>query len=199
MPKVTAEHLAARRSQIVRAALRSFARDGFIATTMADIAEEADLSVGVLYRYFPSKDALLEAVMEASRKSDRASRASSMGDGSPLERLEQFFLRHLEWFGDPGTKKQLGVNVRAFGEALMVEGGPEIVQASLEEAIEDVEAVVREGQESGLFRPELDPRATATAIMIQIIGMDFVALFDPSLDTERLAEPLLLFARSLCR
>src|SRR5262245_4718474 len=63
MPKVTEEHVEARRRQILAAALRSFARDGFHRTTMQDIFREADLSPGAVYSYFEGKDELIRAII----------------------------------------------------------------------------------------------------------------------------------------
>jgi AcrR family transcriptional regulator len=64
MPRVSEEHLAARRQQIIDAARICFARNGFHATSMQDVIKEAGLSVGAVYRYFDSKEALIEAVAE---------------------------------------------------------------------------------------------------------------------------------------
>ncbi len=66
MPKVSSEHLDARRAQIVDAAVTCFARDGFHRTTMHDICREAALSPGAVYRYFASKEELLEALEQAA-------------------------------------------------------------------------------------------------------------------------------------
>lgn len=63
MPKVTQEHVQARRRQIMSAALRCFARQGFHRTTMQDIFREADLSPGAVYSYFKSKDELIAAII----------------------------------------------------------------------------------------------------------------------------------------
>jgi AcrR family transcriptional regulator len=64
MPRVSAEHLAARRQQILDAARRRFARDGFHATSMQQVIAEAELSVGAVYRYFPSKSELIAAIAQ---------------------------------------------------------------------------------------------------------------------------------------
>src|SRR5580692_8596293 len=54
-----------RRSDILAAAKVVFARKGYHATTIADIAEAAKLSYGSIYWYFDSKDALFHALLEA--------------------------------------------------------------------------------------------------------------------------------------
>jgi AcrR family transcriptional regulator len=65
MPKVTEEHVEARRRQILSAALRCFAREGFHRTTMQDIFREAELSPGAVYSYFKGKDELIGAIVVA--------------------------------------------------------------------------------------------------------------------------------------
>lgn len=62
MPRVTAEHLRARRRQILDAAGRCFGRAGFHRTSMQDILAEAGLSAGALYRYFRSKHEIVMAI-----------------------------------------------------------------------------------------------------------------------------------------
>jgi TetR/AcrR family transcriptional repressor of uid operon len=56
-----------RRTHILDAAERSFVRAGFHRTTMQDVAAEAGMSPGNLYRYFPSKDALVAGLCERDR------------------------------------------------------------------------------------------------------------------------------------
>lgn len=56
---------AVRRAQIIDAAKQRFREAGFQATTMADIAASAGVSVGLLYRYFPGKEDIIRAIVEA--------------------------------------------------------------------------------------------------------------------------------------
>lgn len=62
MPKVSAEHREARREEILCAARRRFAHEGFHATSMQDILEESGLSAGAVYRYFNGKSDIVSAI-----------------------------------------------------------------------------------------------------------------------------------------
>lgn len=57
-----------RHAQIVDAAKACFIRSGFAVTKMADIAERAGVSVGLLYRYFPNKEALIKEIVVAENR-----------------------------------------------------------------------------------------------------------------------------------
>ena len=62
-----------KRAQILAAASRAFVRYGFHAATMTQVAEEAGMSAGNLYRYFPSKEAIVEGLC----LSDQVERSST--------------------------------------------------------------------------------------------------------------------------
>jgi AcrR family transcriptional regulator len=68
MPRIAAaqraQHAAGRRQEILDAALRVFSEGGFSETTMDQVAARAGVSKGSLYLYFPSKQSLLEGLME---------------------------------------------------------------------------------------------------------------------------------------
>jgi TetR/AcrR family transcriptional repressor of uid operon len=83
-----------RRSQILEAALVCFAKRGFHQTSMHDISGEAGISVGLIYRYFENKEAVISAMAdrhktEISEMLERARRAPSL-----LESLEILFTAH---------------------------------------------------------------------------------------------------------
>ncbi len=59
-PKVVED----RREQIIDAAVRVFAQKGFVRATNKDIAREAGITPGLIYHYFESKEALLQAIVE---------------------------------------------------------------------------------------------------------------------------------------
>ncbi len=88
--RVTHQYVAARREAILDAAARLFARKGITSATMADIAAEADLSAGAIYRYFASKNELLRAVFdEAVTRNQQLFREEALAAPSPLEALKR--------------------------------------------------------------------------------------------------------------
>ncbi|MER6434527.1 TetR/AcrR family transcriptional regulator [Streptomyces sp900105245] len=68
MPKVTQQHMDARREQILAAARRCFLRDGFHSTSMQDLFAESGLSAGAVYRHFTSKDEMILAIAEENMR-----------------------------------------------------------------------------------------------------------------------------------
>ena len=72
-----------RRDEILAAAQRCFVRSGFHGASMQDICAEAGMSPGNLYRYFPSKEALIAGIAER----DRAEVGAAVRERRPLARL----------------------------------------------------------------------------------------------------------------
>jgi AcrR family transcriptional regulator len=64
MPRVSEAHLTARREQILAAARACFLRNGLHNTSMQDLIREAGLSVGAVYRYFKSKNEIVNAISQ---------------------------------------------------------------------------------------------------------------------------------------
>lgn len=62
-PDALTKSQAARRQRVLQAALRLGAEGGYDAVQMRDVAATAEVALGTIYRYFPSKDALLAAAM----------------------------------------------------------------------------------------------------------------------------------------
>jgi AcrR family transcriptional regulator len=82
MPKVTPEYREERRAHIMAAARRCFIRNGFHAASMQDLVEEAGMSSGAVYRYFPSKSAVIEAIAADNLEQVVAVIQQSIDDGA---------------------------------------------------------------------------------------------------------------------
>jgi AcrR family transcriptional regulator len=77
---------AAARERLYSIAIRLIAERGYEATTLRDIAREANVSVGLLYRYFPSKQAVIIALYD-ELSAEFAKRAASMETGKWRDRF----------------------------------------------------------------------------------------------------------------
>jgi AcrR family transcriptional regulator len=84
VPKVTDAHRAARRTQIVGAAMRCFARKGYRGTSMTDIIDEAGLSAGAIYGHFAGKQELFAAVAGQVLDARQVELDSRRADHAPL-------------------------------------------------------------------------------------------------------------------
>lgn len=84
MPKVTDAYRAARRDEIIDAALNAFSAKGFQRTSMADIIAESGLSAGAIYGHFSGKQQLLTAVAGRVLDARRGELEERRGAGEPL-------------------------------------------------------------------------------------------------------------------
>ena len=137
-----------RRDAIMAAALRVFARKGLAATRIADLAAEARISQGLLYHYFPNKEALFTAIVEGALRETAALTAGALRmPGSAWERLEGLCRRMLEGVLDNPDWPL--VTLQAFTS----EAVPEQVRAAArrygEETFRDLVVLIREGQREG--------------------------------------------------
>jgi AcrR family transcriptional regulator len=88
MPRTSAAHATEMRQRILDGAHRAMLAGGYRGTTMPAIAAEADVSVGLLYRYFDSKEELYLAMCEGVTQAQLDELAAQMGQiADPRERL----------------------------------------------------------------------------------------------------------------
>src|SRR5215211_287717 len=162
MPKVTEEHLEARRRQILSAALRCFARQGFHRTTMQDIFEEAELSPGAVYSYFEGKDELIAAIIGETMGFvvDSAALFSEPLPEGRLRRPGEALAEMIERYGafELGTvEERARIFPHLVGEQARRPDLSAAVRAGLERLREGFETLARAAQERGDLDPAVDP------------------------------------------
>jgi TetR/AcrR family transcriptional regulator, fatty acid metabolism regulator protein len=147
-----------KRRQILDAAVRAFARKGYHACRVGEIAEEAGVAYGLVYHYFGSKEEVLQTIFRETWTLMLARIEEMEEEGGPaseqVRKVTALLLR--TWKRDPDLVRVL---VRE------VTRSPEQLQQQIEEighAYEALERIIRRGQESGEFRSELDPQLAAT-------------------------------------
>jgi AcrR family transcriptional regulator len=143
-----------KRRQILDAAVRVFARQGFHATRVSDIADEAGVAYGLVYHYFRSKEEVLNELfaerwsllLSAIEEADKAG-------GPHRERLAKVAMFIVDSYRyDPDLMKVIIVEVtraaNSFGQTHLAE---------IRRAYESIAKIVADGQEAGAFRTDIAP------------------------------------------
>ncbi len=108
---VVPDHRAEQQQRILAAAAGCFARDGFHGTSMQKICTEAGMSPGALYRYFPSKESIIAAIIESERV-ERARIFDSVAKAPSM--IEGLIAAVAEMMGeDPSVCAKLGPEIMA--------------------------------------------------------------------------------------
>ena len=148
-----------KRQQLLGAAVRVFARKGFHASRVGDIAEEAGVAHGLLYHYFKSKDQVLEAVFHENW-SILVARIESVEEtdepaADQIRHIAAIVLR--TWLHLPDVVR---VVIQEFGRS--PELGERIGELTL--PIDALQRVIVRGIERGEFRKDIDPAFAATVV-----------------------------------
>ena len=149
------------RARIMETAETLFRRLGYAKTAVADIAAELGMSPANVYRFFPSKTAIVEAICERClNELEEKTWAVARSRASAAARLERLFLEILAYH-----KENLLIEQRVNDIVLIaIEQNWKAIQAHKEAMRTVVEVILRDGIESGEFEPN-DVRETSQAIM----------------------------------
>lgn len=192
MPKVSEKYLEARRQEILAAAIACFTRKGFHKTTTDDICREAGLSPGALYRYFASKEEIIDAAVRESPRSDietqpdfaawAEAEAENFDDFAKLvETFNRISVQRYEWDSD-SVATEMKLRLRAWAEALQ---NPEVkgeVLMRWEHRLGLFETLIRRAQALGQVNSDLDPGAAARVILAIGEGFRLLWTLDPDFD-----------------
>ncbi|WNZ13306.1 TetR/AcrR family transcriptional regulator [Streptomyces sp. 11x1] len=181
MPRVSQERLDARRRQILDAAARCFARNGFHATSMQDVLKEADLSAGAVYRYFSGKEELIAAIAGTVLAEVRAAfeEATTQSPPPPPDVLIGTVLRRVlhrqPMLGEAGESLYPRLMVQVWAETLR---NPEL-HAILQEGFAEVRKpwvkIVEAYQDAGMMRADIP--AISVARTMVALAQGFLAQY----------------------
>jgi TetR/AcrR family transcriptional regulator, fatty acid metabolism regulator protein len=142
-----------KRKLILDAAVRVFAERGYHGSRVGDIAEDAGVAHGLLYHYFSSKEEVLRTIFVENWGQlivrFRAVESSDEPAGKKLEGIAKILLR--TWRNDPAL---VTVMVREVARSEHLQG--QVVE--VREAFAILQRVIEEGQATGEFRRDVDPR-----------------------------------------
>jgi AcrR family transcriptional regulator len=183
-----------RREQILRAAMVCFAKRGFHQASMHDISAEAGISVGLIYRYFENKDAVISAMAEEHKREihkvlERARLAPTL-----VEAFEIIFT----W----GCSENSPHVVSAFVVDLFAEAGrnprvADLVRDVGRTAMEGVTDLIARSPEATNLPYDLQPREIAEMIFAVNDGMLMRDVLVPNRSIEERRERQLKVARHL--
>lgn len=138
------------RERIARVAEELFRRMGFAKTAVADIAAELGMSPANVYRFFPSKTAIVETICNRCLgEIEQEARAIARADLPPGQRLEEMFIAILKYHRD-----NFLVERRVHDMVLVaMENNWESIEAHKENLKAIIGGVLAEGVDAGIFRP----------------------------------------------
>ena len=136
------------RERILEVAKEAFTRSG-ANTSLDDIAKQAGVGAGTLYRHFPTRDELLEAVYRTEVEKLAAAERKFAETLPPIEALRAWLLLFVDYIA---TKQIIAPALNTLA------GGPsKLFEASYAQVWEAIRALVRRAMKSGDIRKDLDP------------------------------------------
>lgn len=184
MPKVSAAHLEGRRRQIVEAAVDCFSREGFHRTTMQDIFREAGLSPGAIYRYFSSKDEIIEAIADERHGWEGELISTARGDGDAGGVLSRLALSFFGALSNPGELKRRRLGIQIWAEALRNPPILEMVRSGVDKPRIMLAELVRDAQERSELPRNLDADAVARVMIALFQGFILQQAWDRRVKVE---------------
>jgi len=184
VPRVSQAYLDARRRQIVDAALDCFARQGFHRTSMQDIVRRARLSPGAIYRYFASKDDIIEAIADERQQRELALIVAACGSGRSGPALGALARELFAPLRETGERAQRRVGVQTWGEALRDPRILRLVRRGVDRPRKLLANLVRAAQRRGELATALDPDAVARVMIALFQGFVLQQAWDPKARVE---------------
>lgn len=162
-----------KRSRILEAAKRRFGRHGIRATTMQDIASDADIAVGTIYQFFPDKDALILAWVEEHRQLIRSQWETVLAKPATADaKLREFLLIRFQTTRQMREEPAISEITRA-----VLRLTPSTITEMTQNVIEYLQVILEEGRRTGVL-PSVQP-AKDTEIFFHALAGFFPATEDP--------------------
>jgi TetR/AcrR family transcriptional regulator, repressor for uid operon len=179
MRKIDPVKQQAKRQQIVDAAIICFAKRGFHATSTAEICAEAGMSPGNLFHYFPSKDAIIQAIAELDRQETTKALAQLDEAWNVVEGLQTLAGQLLLTATDPAYS---AISIEIAAEAMRNPAVANLFAATDHTTRTQLVALLERGIERDHVDPNLDVAQTAAWLIALLEGGIGRAVLDPDFD-----------------
>ncbi len=155
-----AEKAPDKRARILSAAERIFARHGFFAAKVADVAKEAGVADGTIYLYFKSKDDLLISVFERRMEQVNSQLRAATGKLAPKQQLVAFVRTYLQLVHDePAAAEVLTIELRQSSKFMKEYDNPQFA-----DFLRMLGGIIAAGQDAGDFDDAIPSHIVARLI-----------------------------------
>ena len=188
MPRMSDEHMAARRQQILDAARECFIAKGFHRATMQEILTKADLSAGAVYNHFSGKEDIITAIVDRSVVDAEATYEANKAAASarPLRRIfEKYVLASLR---SPDLLRDCILNIDGVVEGARNPKLRPLIQGDFNNGVLQLARTAEAGQASGEVSKDLDPTQLGQILSALYLGFLCLRLLDSELDTDALSD-----------
>ena len=182
------------RQRVLGAAVSCFAAKGFHGTSMQEVCTEADMSPGALYRHFPSKDAIIEAIAEQERENNRKFFQQLDVTENVLETL---LTTGFAWMRDVSSRQAGALCVEVLAEAQRNPRIREIFERNLTEARAALLSTLARARANGEIDPTLDLDVVVTVFMALGDGLLARMPLEPNMTPDRIEPGLRLLLRRM--
>jgi len=166
-----------RRDQILTAAIAAFAKRGFHQTSMHDISTEAGISVGLIYRYFENKEAVIAAMADQHKQRIGELLEEARHAPTLLESFELLFTAHC---CEQSPKLQAAFVVDLYSEASRNPRVAGLVRDVVEMAMAGVTDLIARAPEATTAAHDLTPEQMAELIYAVARGMLMRDILQPA-------------------
>jgi AcrR family transcriptional regulator len=190
MPKVSQSHLAARRKQILEAAIACFSRAGFHRTTMQDIVRQSKLSPGAIYNYFASKERIIEAIAIDRHAKERELFAKAERETTlekVLNQIRDFFFGQLN---HPAERLRRRVTIQYWAESQRNREILKLIRRGLKGPRTHLAGILRDAQRRGEISNEVDSEDVARFLIAAFHGLVLQAEWGEEIRPEQVNELL---------
>ena len=163
----TKEEAAITREQLLKKALATFSKKGYAATTLEDIAREAEVTRGAIYWHFGSKAELYNTLIrEYSNRGGVIMQQAASEGGTLVDIVRRVFVRQLQAVEEDTALRAL-IELQLFKTGLvpeLEEGRQQQIEGSAG-LVEMLAGIMEQGVQAGLLRSDVDPKEMARAYL----------------------------------
>ena len=189
------------RERLLAAAIRHLETHGEAELRVTEIAEEADVAIGLIRHHFGSRDGLVAAAQQ--RRTEGVTREDLAGMRATLTEVadnDALMARVIELTRAVTDRRRADVRLSRIAAIATAHGRPEAreaIGATLDDLLDDLSVLIMEAQLQGLVRTDLDARAVATFLQAYSLGLIVHDLDPKGHDAGKLTDVIVTAVRAI--